>query len=196
VAWRVQFNTLIDVDRVDGRARQLRPTQREEDAGWRQQSYGGTHMQLMRRRESWDPFREMEELSSRFNRLFGLTRGTSDGERELLAATDWAPSCDISETDKEYRLQLELPNVKREDVHVTLEQGVLTVQGERREDKQEEGTRYHRRELACGTFLRRFTMPDDADEEKVEASFKDGILHIVIAKAQERARKAKEIAVH
>ena len=111
-------------------------------------------MQLMRRQESWNPFREMEELSTRMNRLFSLSPWTGNGERELLATTDWAPSCDISETEKEYRVNAELPGVKKGDVHVTLENGVLTIQGERREEKEERGEKMHRRELSYGKFMR------------------------------------------
>ena len=158
-------------------------------------------MQLIRRRESWNPFREMEDLSSRMNRLFniapvGLTPWGGNGERELLATTDWAPSCDIRESDKEYRVHAELPGIKREDVHVTLESGVLTIQGERREEKEDKGEKFHRRELSYGKFMRQFTMPEDGDESKVDATFKDGILNIVIAKSKTKTSKAKEIAVH
>jgi HSP20 family protein len=152
-------------------------------------------MQLLRRQQAWDPIREMEELSSRMNRLFGLRRWPGNGERELLATTDWSPSCDISETDKEYRIHAELPNVKKDDVHVRLEDGVLTIQGERREEKEEKGRKFHRRELSYGNFLRRFTMPDDADESMVEATFEDGMLNVVIGKSKAKASKAKEIAV-
>ena len=152
-------------------------------------------MQLMRRQDIWDPFREMEALTNRMSRLFGLARGTW-GERETLATSDWSPSCDISETDDEYRISAELPNVKKDDVHVTLEDGVLTIQGERREEKEEQGAKFHRRELSYGSFLRRFVMPDDADESKVDASFKDGMLNVVIARSKTKPSKAKQIAVH
>jgi len=157
--------------------------------------HGEFDMQLMRRQEAWDPFREMEELSTRFNRLFGLGRATN-GDREALATMDWSPSCDILETDKEYRVRAELPNVKKENVHVTLEEGILMIQGERREEKEEKESRFHRRELSYGTFMRRFSMPDDADETKIEANFKDGMLNVVIGKSKTKQSKAKEIAVH
>lgn len=153
-------------------------------------------MQLIRRQESWDPFRELEALTDRMNRFFGLSRAPGTGERETLATTDWAPSCDISETDKDYRIHVELPSVKKDDVHVTLESGVLTIQGERREEKEEKGVKFHRRELAFGSFLRRFTMPDDADESKVDATFKDGMLNVVIPKSNGKVSKAKQIEVH
>lgn len=154
-------------------------------------------MHLMKR-PTWDPFRELDELSSRFNRLFSLTpwQQRGDGEKEALAITDWQPSCDISETDKEYRIRAELPNVKKDDVHVTLEAGVLTIQGERKEEKEEKGERYHRREMSYGTFMRRFTMPDDADEGKVDAKFKDGLLEVIISKSKEKIGKTREIEVH
>jgi len=152
-------------------------------------------MQLARRHENWDPFREFEDLSSRFHRLFSMRPFGGNGEREELTSTTWAPSCDISETDKEYRVQAELPNVNKDDVHVTLEDGVLTIRGERKEEKEEKGEKYHRRELSYGQFLRRFTLPSDADESGVQASFKDGMLKISIARSKAKSVKAKEIAV-
>jgi len=153
-------------------------------------------MQLIRRRDTWDPFREMEDLTNRMSRFFGLTKGAGSTERELLATTDWLPSCDISESDKEYRVHVELPGVNKDDVHVTLQDGVLTIQGERREEKEQKGAKFHRRELSYGTFVRRFTMPDDASESNVDATFKDGILNVVIEKNKAKTSKAKQIAVH
>jgi HSP20 family protein len=151
-------------------------------------------MQLTRRKEGWDPFRELEEISNRLNRFFE-TRG-GNGEHEVLGTVDWSPSCDITETDKEYRVLAELPKVNKNDVHVTLENGVLTIQGERREEKEEKGEKLHRRELSYGKFMRRFTMPSDADESRVDATFKDGVLNVIIGKAGEKVKKTREIAVH
>lgn len=153
-------------------------------------------MQLARRRDIWDPFREFEHLSSRFNRLFGLARAGGDGERETLALTDWAPACNISETETEYRVQAELPSLKKEDVHVTLQDGVLTIRGERREEKEEKSVKFHRRELSYGSFVRRFSMPEDADQAKVDATFKDGMLSVVVGKTKAKPSTAKEIAIH
>ncbi|MDH4023123.1 MAG: Hsp20/alpha crystallin family protein [Gammaproteobacteria bacterium] len=152
-------------------------------------------MQQIRHQDSWNPLREFEDLSSRMSRLFGLTRWSGNGEHETLAMTDWAPACDISETDQEYRVHAELPKVKKDDLHVTLENGVLTIHGERREEKEEKGVRFHRRELSYGHFLRRFTMPDDADPSKVDASFKDGVLNVVIGRSKVKPAGAKEIAI-
>jgi HSP20 family protein len=153
-------------------------------------------MQLTRPQQSWDPMQELEDISQRFRRVFGFTRSAGNGEREALAIADWYPSCDISETDKEYRIQAELPNMKKDDIQVALADGVLTIQGERREQKEERGVRFHRRELSYGHFVRRFTMPEDADDSKVDATFKDGMLDVVIPKSKATPPKAKQIAVH
>lgn len=151
-------------------------------------------MQLMKRRPTWAPLREMEEFTKRMNRLFDLTKWPEE-DRELLAATDWSPSCDIKETDKAYLIHVELPNVKKDDVHVTLEDGILTLQGERREEKEEKDTHYRRRELSYGHFLRRFTMPGNADESKVDATYKDGMLNVTIGKSNATEQKGKEIEI-
>lgn len=153
-------------------------------------------MSLIRRQDVWDPLRELEELGSRFNRLFGATRWGGGEERENLAMTQWVPACEISETDKEYRLRLELPDVKKEDVHITLANGMLTVQGERKEEKEEREVKYHRRELRYGTFLARFALPDAIDESKVDASYQDGILTVGIQKAEPQQPQAREITIH
>jgi HSP20 family protein len=150
-------------------------------------------MQLMRRHQAWDPMTELETITDRFNRLFGLTRG--NGEKEAMALANWAPSVNISETDSEYRIKAELPAVKKDDVQVTLENGILTIQGDRKEEKEEKGAKFHRRELVEGHFLRQFTMPEDADEAKVDAKFKDGVLDIAISKTKAKSPKSKVITV-
>lgn len=149
-------------------------------------------MQLMRR-PTWDPFAEFDSLADRFTRWAGLARG--NGEREAMALADWAPSVNISETETSYRVRAELPAVKKEDVRVTLENNLLTIQGNRREEKEEKGVKYHRKELVEGHFMRQFTMPDDADDASVDAKFKDGILDVTIGRSKAKA-KTREIAVH
>ncbi len=152
-------------------------------------------MDLIRRNEAWDPFRELMALSNRMNRVFGLTR-PGNGSQEELTTADWSPACDVSETDKEYRITAELPNVPREGVHVTLDSGVLTIQGERREEKEEKGELFHRRELSYGSFVRRFTLPDTADDSKIDATFKDGMLRVSIGKSKPvKKSEVKEIAI-
>ena len=139
-------------------------------------------------------FREMEDVLERLNRSFaGLQR--NNGGKELLTVADWAPVVDIQETETEYLVKAELPEIRKEDVKVTIENGVLTLQGERRQEKEEKGKRFHRVERAYGTFLRTFTVPLDAEEDKVAAEFKDGILRVHLPKTTKPRPKAVEVKV-
>ncbi len=148
-------------------------------------------MQIIKRGGSWDPFRELEELNQHFNQFLGLRRG----EGESLSTTDWEPACDVSETEQEYRVHAQLPGIDKDHVQVTLEEGFLTIQGERREEKEEKDRKYHRRETVYGSFLRRFAVPKDADESSLGATFKDGTLDVVIKKTQAKST-VKQIPVH
>lgn len=139
-------------------------------------------------------FREMEDFSERLNRFFG-GRVRANGEKESLTVTDWMPVVDIQETETEYLIKAELPEVKKEDVKVTLENGVLTLQGERKQEKEEKGKKFHRIERSYGTFLRTFSVPMDAEENKVAADFKDGILRVHLPKTVKPRPKAKEVNV-
>jgi HSP20 family protein len=145
----------------------------------------------------WDPFREMEEMTERLGRTFGrpLLAKTfpAGGAEEALITAEWAPLVDIAETEKEYVVKAELPEVKKEDVKVMLEEGVLTIQGERRLEKEEKGKKIHRIERSYGKFLRTFTVPRDVDEKKILAEFKEGILTVHVPKAE--VYKPKEIEV-
>ncbi|MGF1510961.1 MAG: Hsp20/alpha crystallin family protein [Myxococcota bacterium] len=152
-------------------------------------------MRLIRRSPYWDPIQEMEAFTNRMSRLFGQHQLQPNEDRELMAGTDWSPSCDISETDKTYEIQAELPGVKKENVNVALEDGVLRISGERKEEKEETKAKIHRRELFHGSFARSFTMPSDADQEHIKASFKDGILHVQIGKSKSKASKSVQINV-
>jgi len=142
----------------------------------------------------WDPFKEIEEMSNRLNTFFGLTK-RGNGNGESLTVAQWAPSVDVSESDKEYLIKAELPDVKKEDAKVTVENGVLTILGERKQEKEEKGKKYHRIERSYGTFLRSFTLPDDADGTKVAAEFKDGMLNIRLPKSEKPKSKATEVKI-
>ena len=148
----------------------------------------------------WDPFRDLEEMGERLNRAFGgMARpsraAAGEAGREALIVPDWAPMVDITETDEEYLIKAEIPEVKREDVKVSVENGVLTLQGERKQEKEEKGKKYHRVERYYGSFLRTFTVPDNVDETKVRAEFKDGILNVHLPKTEKAKPKAIEVKV-
>lgn len=108
---------------------------------------------------------------------------------------DWAPSVNISESETEYHIEADLPQVKRDDIQLTVEEGVLTIRGERKHQREEKKKKYHRVESAFGSFVRRFTLPENADADKVEASFKDGTLEVTIPKTEPKASKARQIKV-
>jgi HSP20 family protein len=148
----------------------------------------------------WDPFRELEDMSERLNRAFGGVgrlgpARASEAGREALTVPDWAPVVDITETDDEYLIKAEIPEVKREDVKVSVENGVLTMQGERKQEKEEKGKKFHRVERYYGSFLRTFTVPDNVDDAKVRAEFKDGVLNVHLPKTEKAKPKAIDVKV-
>jgi HSP20 family protein len=155
-------------------------------------------MNVVRRQAAvWDPFREFQEISDRLNRYYqGTQVNAEQGEKQALRGFDWAPAVNISETEKAYLIKVDLPEVKKEDVKVTSENGVLAIEGERRQEKRADGEKFHRVESVYGRFLRRFTLPDDAQEEQIEASFKDGALQVAVPKALAKSPKARQIAVN
>lgn len=143
----------------------------------------------------WDPLRDLEDMSLRLNRLLAEKDVKSQDGKEAIVMADWVPTVDISETDQEFQIKVELPGIKKENIKVTLEGGTLTLQGERPEEQEQKGRRIHRVERSYGRFLRTFTLPDEVDESKVHAEFKDGILTLRLHKSPEAAPKAIEVKV-
>lgn len=141
----------------------------------------------------WEPFREADEffrsmspsMLGRWPRLPG-----ENGE-----SLEWAPVADISETDAEYLVRAELPGVKREDVKVTLEAGMLTIQGERKHEKEEKSEKMHRTERFYGSFSRRFTLPENADAAAIRAESKDGVLNVHVPKLKVEKSRPVEIKI-
>jgi HSP20 family protein len=143
----------------------------------------------------WDPFKELEEISDRFNRIFGRLPARREGGREAMTVADWAPTVDITEDDKEYLIKAEIPEVDKKDVKVTVQDGVLTLTGERKQEKEEKGKKFHRIERSYGSFVRSFTLPYDVSEDKLKAEFKDGMLLVHLPKAEKPKPKAVEVKV-
>jgi HSP20 family protein len=143
----------------------------------------------------WEPFTGSDEV---FNRLLPsllarFPRMTLPGNGD--AKFEWSPSADISETDKEYLIRAELPAVKKEDVKVTVDQGMITIEGERKHEKEDKTERYHRVESFQGTFIRRFSLPESANAEAIRCESKDGVLTVHIPKAHTEKPKVKQIPV-
>lgn len=144
----------------------------------------------------WNPFGEMEELNRRLSSAFGLTPARiTNGHEEQPAAAEWLPLVDITEDEREYLIKAELPEVRKEDVKVTVEDGTLTIAGQRKFAKEEAGRRYHRIERAYGSFARNFALPDNVEPDKVNAEFKDGLLTVRLAKVENARPKTIEVKV-
>ncbi len=143
----------------------------------------------------WDPFRELEEMSNQINRLFVRPSVWQTQNREAMTVADWTPTVDISETEAEYVIKAELPEVKKEDVKITVEDGVLTIQGERRRETEEKAKKFHRVERSYGRFVRTFTLPDSVDETGVKAVYTDGVLNLRLPKSEKAKPKQIEVKV-
>ncbi|MGB8693181.1 MAG: Hsp20/alpha crystallin family protein [Steroidobacteraceae bacterium] len=143
----------------------------------------------------WDPFAEVNTLFSR------LMPGGRAGWPQLgiegngSRTFEWSPSADISETDKEYVIRAELPAVRKEDVHVTVSEGVVTIRGERKQQKEEKSEKFHRVENFYGNFERSFSLPDNVIADAVKCESRDGILTVHLPKTEMTKQKVKQITV-
>ncbi|MCR4291232.1 MAG: Hsp20/alpha crystallin family protein [Candidatus Scalindua sp.] len=140
----------------------------------------------------WNPWREMEDMFGRYDRAVGWPRS---GSQEIMAAGDWCPRVDIVENDNEFVIKAEIPEVKKEDVKVSVDNGVLTLKGERQQEKEEKGKKFHRVERCFGSFTRSFSLPENVDESKVKATFKDGMLNLQVPKTEETKPKTIEVKI-
>jgi len=140
----------------------------------------------------WNPFQEFENLLDRYSKSGGLSKRL-DTE---MGFADWSPSVDIEEEDDKYVIKADLPGVDKKDIEVKFEGGVLSIRGEKQtESETGKGTRRHRTERFHGTFARSFTLPDAVKADKVDASYKDGVLSLTIPKSEESKPKSIDIKV-
>jgi HSP20 family protein len=146
-------------------------------------------------RTRWNPYKDRDEFENRLATMLDAREATGNGGKEALTVAQWSPLVDITEEEKEYLIRAELPDMKKEDVRLTVENGVLTISGERKFEKEEKGRKYHRIERAYGSFVRSFSLPEDADGSKVTADFKDGLLQVHLPKSVKATPKAIEITV-
>lgn len=143
----------------------------------------------------WNPLREMERMQSEMERLFNEGMMALPRGEEAMTLAEWSPVVDISEDDKEFLVKAELPEVKKEDVKVTVKDNVLTLCGERKAEKEEKGKKYHRIERSYGSFERSFTVPEAISTAKISSEFKDGLLTVHLPKDPNAQPKATEIKV-
>jgi len=131
---------------------------------------------------------DLEDIQNRLSPWFGRIALRGGGD-ETMTTSAWAPLVDITEDDKEYLIKVELPEIKKEDVKVTVENGTLTISGERKFEKEEKDKKYHRVERAYGSFVRSFVLPEGTDGSKVSAEFRDGVLKLHLPKSEQAKPK-------
>lgn len=135
-------------------------------------------MNLMR----YEPFNLLNQLQREVNRLFDTSRFGDEEAGHMLV--DWAPAVDIKEEPNQFIIHADLPGVEIKDIEITLENGVLTLKGQRATEQKEETEQYRRIERVRGAFLRRFSLPDAVDAEKVSAKCRDGVLEVLVPKRE------------
>mgnify|MGYP001553438039 FL=1 len=143
---------------------------------------------------TWTPFRDMEGFFDRYYNALGRAplAGT---DVELRKKMEWRPSVDISETEKHYLIKVELPEVEKDDVDVAIENGILTISGERHFESEEETETKHRIESMYGRFARSFTLPSDVDEANISARSKNGVLKVRLPKIEEGPESKVRVSV-
>lgn len=140
---------------------------------------------------TWDPFREMDAVLDRYR----ANPRAAVEKTEGMTRSDWYPVVDVSETEGAFHIHAELPGVKKEDIKVSVHNGVLSLSGHRESRFEEKKNKLHRIERSYGSFSRSFTLPDNVTDEKVEANFQDGILEIDIPKQAEQKPKQVEVKI-
>jgi HSP20 family protein len=143
----------------------------------------------------FDPFRDLEVLTNRLNRVFSPTFPPGAAVDEGLRLGEWSPPMDVEETEKEYIVKADLPAIPKEDVKVRMDDGVLIIEGERRQEKEEKGKKFHRVERSYGKFVRRMALPTDVEAQQVAAEFKDGVLQVRLPKKANVPPTAVEVKV-
>src|SRR5438270_11978432 len=143
----------------------------------------------------WEKFREMEDLQKRRSTFVSRAPMRRGNGKESITLPEWKPLADITEDDREYVIKAELPELRKEDVKVTVENGVLTMSGERKFEKEEKKKKYHRVERGYGSFVRTFALPEDADADKIKAEFKHGMLEVHLQKNEKAKPKQIEVNV-
>jgi len=150
----------------------------------------GNHMNIVK----WSPLRELEDFQTRLNRYF-TEPALRPYEGNGVFFADWAPAVDIEESEKEYLIKAELPEVAKENVKVEMLDGTLTIEGERKKEKEEKGKKFHTVERAYGKFVRRFALPVEVDANKIQAEFKEGMLNVHLPKTAAAKPKTIEVTV-
>jgi HSP20 family protein len=142
----------------------------------------------------WEPFRDADDVFDRF--MADALRRWPRAQAESRAAYDWSPAADVTETEDEYLIKADLPEVRKDDVSITVQDGVLTLAGERKQEKRGDGEKLHRVERSYGSFMRRFALPENADDQGIRAESRDGVILIHIPKQKVVQPQPRQIEIH
>jgi HSP20 family protein len=134
------------------------------------------------------------DLRGRMNRMFDEFFERPFGLGPNIMG-DFAPSLDVSETDKEITISAELPGLEPDDIHISLERNTLTISGEKQAEKEEQDKRYYWHERSYGSFYRSIPLPEEVDDDKIDATFKHGVLQVKLPKTAEAQKKSKRITI-
>ena len=143
----------------------------------------------------WEPVRELTSLQNDMNRLFNTFFDTPTGANGGTAPRRWIPAMDLVETDDHFVLKADLPGLSEDDVHIDVEDDVLTVSGERKAEHEDKREGYVRVERSYGSFRRSLTLPEGVEPEAVSASFDHGVLEVRIPKPEARRPRKLQIQV-
>jgi HSP20 family protein len=150
----------------------------------------------VRHRQEQDTFLDLRgQMNRLFDEFFEGPFGLSPFSGESSLMSDFAPHLDISETDKDMIISAELPGLEPEDINISLERNALTISGEKRVEKEDKGERYYQIERSYGSFQRSIPLPDEVDEDKIDATFKRGVLKVKLPKTKMAQQKSKHIAI-
>ena len=131
----------------------------------------------------WEPFRELAVLEDRMRRM--LREGGMPGEAET-SERRWVPPVDVIETEREFVMRFDVPGVSEDAIAVEIDEGTLSVSGERAGERGQEGEHYHRRERTFGAFTRSIPLPQGVDEEKIQADYSAGVLEVRVPKPEQQ----------
>ena len=143
----------------------------------------------------WRPGRDITSIRDEMNRLFDDFFSFLPERKRGLMEGEWAPTMDIAETDENIVVTAELPGVKQDDVEITVVNDVITLKGEKKEEKEIKKENYHRIERSYGSFMRSANLPTGVQADKAKASYKDGVLTVTIPKVEEAKPKTIKINV-
>ncbi len=138
----------------------------------------------------WSPVDDLFDIQDNINKVFGNYLSARGGQAKVIG---WMPPVDITESENEFLIKADIPGMKKEDIKISLDDNTLTISGERKEEKEEKGKNFVKKEKAFGSFMRSFSLPHSVDAKGIKASYKEGVLSVNVPKSEES--KPREIKI-